>query len=907
MLFDTIPKRKFLVPEVIQTSAMDCGPATLKAMLEGFDISASYGRLREACQTDVDGTSIDSIEDVAVQLGLEAQQTMLPLDNLLLPVSAALPAIVVTRLPNGFTHFVIVWSVHGSFVQIMDPGTGRRWLTKKNFLKDVYIHRQTVSVEDWHNWAKSDGFLKPLCVRMENLKIGGFIIDKLIETAKNGERWQTLAALDASVRMVDSIVNSGGFRKGSEASKALQQIFTNEITMQHDQESMVPINYWSIEPSPNENESDQVILKGAVTITVSGKKEIKDSKEISNEEQLKPLSPELVAALEEESVKPEKELIKAFLEDGWLVIGMLLSGLALATFAVTVEAILFRGLLEITSNFQLIGQRISAMGLLIAFLCAVVALSLPMESIKYRIGRRIETRLRIAFLEKIPRLGDKYFHSRLTSDMTHRAYELRQLRMYPNLAVMFIRVCFEILITTICIIWITPSSAHIAIIATLVVIGVSLMAQPLLNEQSLRLQTLIGAISRFYLDSLLGIVPIRTHRAELSVRREHEGLMVEWARAGISLYKADLLIIGIEALVGAFFTVWILYHFVSNYSDPKGILLLMYWTMKLPQLGKVLASLAQQYPMMRNMLLRLLEPLTSSEESTMYKEDKDDEPYDYTQIISEEGISLSLQDVNVQAGGQTILKEINLKINSNEHVAIVGPSGAGKSSFVGLFLGWHRPNEGKIFIDGKRLNGSMLNKIRSQISWVDPEVQLWNKTLIENLRYGSQDIETSNLSQVIELADLLNMLEKFPNGLQTVLGEGGGLVSGGEGQRVRLGRAMLRDKIRLVIMDEPFRGLDRSTRRELLKKARAFWKKSTLIFISHDVSETLLFDRVLVIENGQIAEDDTPKILSEKKDSRYSMLLKADEAVRNTLWASAEWRRLWLKDGKLDENANNND
>ena len=83
-------KRRFLIPEVIQSSAMDCGPASLKSLLEGFGISASYGRLREACQTDVDGTSIDKLEEAGVQLGLDAAQVMLPVDHLFLEEAEAL-------------------------------------------------------------------------------------------------------------------------------------------------------------------------------------------------------------------------------------------------------------------------------------------------------------------------------------------------------------------------------------------------------------------------------------------------------------------------------------------------------------------------------------------------------------------------------------------------------------------------------------------------------------------------------------------------------------------------------------------------------------------------------------------------------------------------------------------------
>lgn len=91
-----VGRRRFLVPEVVQTSAMDCGPASLKCLLEGFGIPVSYGRLREACQTDVDGTSIDAMEDIAVELGLEAEQIMVPPDYVWMQRRRCL------RLPSSF-------------------------------------------------------------------------------------------------------------------------------------------------------------------------------------------------------------------------------------------------------------------------------------------------------------------------------------------------------------------------------------------------------------------------------------------------------------------------------------------------------------------------------------------------------------------------------------------------------------------------------------------------------------------------------------------------------------------------------------------------------------------------------------------------------------------------------------
>jgi ATP-binding cassette subfamily B protein len=521
-------------------------------------------------------------------------------------------------------------------------------------------------------------------------------------------------------------------------------------------------------------------------------------------------------------------------------------------------------------------------------------------------GRRLEIRFRTAILQKIPRLSDKYFHSRLTSDMTQRVHELRTLRMLPGLGMNILWLSFQIILTMIAVIILVPESAGIALLATCFAVSISFISQPILIEQDMRLRTHLAGMSRFYLDALLGLIPIRTHHAERAVRREHENLLLEWVRTSMDFLKAVTLIGAVESLVQIGFVIWLLSDYIGKGPDPSGILLLFYWTLNLPVLGKTLAGFTQQYPMYRNRILRLLEPLTASEEG---EETRMKESGESSQERSEgkksrqptaTGVSIQLENVMVHAGGQTILKDMNLSVKAGEHIAVVGSSGAGKSSLVGIFLGWHRPAKGNVWVDGKELRGDLLRTLRKETVWVDPEVQLWNRSLFENLCYGTYS-ETPLLSTVIEQADLFSVMETLPNGMKTRLGEGGGLISGGEGQRVRLGRGMLREQIRLVILDEPFRGLDREKRRQLLRKARKHWKDATLIFISHDVSGALTFDRVLVIENGEIAEDDAPSRLAEDADSRYYHLIKSEEAIRRGLWESAEWRHLWLENGRISE------
>ena len=200
------------------------------------------------------------------------------------------------------------------------------------------------------------------------------------------------------------------------------------------------------------------------------------------------------------------------------------------------------------------------------------------------------------------------------------------------------------------------------------------------------------------------------------------------------------------------------------------------------------------------------------------------------------------------------------------------------------------------------INGEDLDvaRLRQSAVWVDPAVQLWNRSLLSNLTYG-QHGGACEVGPAVDGALLRQVLENLPDGLQTKLGEGGALVSGGEGQRVRLARGLLKRDAQRVLLDEPFRWLDREKRHELLERARNFWRGKTMICITHDIAETQGFDRVLVIERGTIVEDGEPAKLARNGSSRYAQLLAAEEQTRSGLWAASLWRRITIQRGDLME------
>lgn len=888
------PRRRWLAPEVIQTSAMDCGPAALKCLLGGYGIEASYGRLREACQTDVDGTSIDTLEAIGFSLGLDLGQTMLPVDWLLLPAAAALPCLVVVRVAGGGTHFLVVWRRVGGWLQLMDPASGRRWVRCADFEKEVYRHEQELPAAMVRRWLGADTPLAVYAARLAALGLAPDAAGALLAAAQEDAGCDGLARLDAALRLAELLASRRALSPGEPARALLAALLAEP--------ERIPARLFAIAAAPDPQPpgpqppgaAPAVRLRGAVFLKVNGPRAEGADPD---------LPAELRAALDEPRPRPGRYLGRLLLEGGRAPLLTLAACALLAAAGSLALGLALRAFSDLRGELPVMGQRLAAVAVVAALAAGLLLVEAPAVAALLQSARQLELRLRLRFATKIPRLADRYFRSRPRSDMAQRAHALHRVRQLPGLASRFLRAGLGLVAGAAGLVWLDPHTALPAALGLIAAFALPLLALPALNEQDFKLRSHAGALTRFNLDALLGHSALRAHGAQHAVTRAYRQLLDEWtmaaARCEAASIRVEVALLAILYCVAA----WLMLAHLGRGGLGSGSLLLAFWALLLPAHALDLARALWQAPALRSATLRLIEPLGALEAGRAAEpgETAGTAAAPATESPARGPAGFVFEAVTVKAGGHTLLDAIELELPAGGHLAVVGPSGAGKSSLLGLLLGWHGPSAGRLLLDGAPLGAERLPALRAATVWIDPEVQLWDASLLDNLVYGAGEGALGEVGRALSAAELETVVEKLRAGLGTRLGESGARFSGGEGQRVRIGRGLLRQDPRLVLLDEPFRGLTRESRERLLARLREVYGGTTLIFVSHDVQQALLFPRVLVIENGKVAEDGPPAELLAKPQGRLRALVRTEEALRERLRGDAGWRRLRLDRGLLAE------
>lgn len=250
-----------------------------------------------------------------------------------------------------------------------------------------------------------------------------------------------------------------------------------------------------------------------------------------------------------------------------------------------------------------------------------------------------------------------------------------------------------------------------------------------------------------------------------------------------------------------------------------------------------------------------------------------------TSIPSKSLGKIEFQDVSFRYDTSvTVLKNISLKIDSNEVVAVVGPTGAGKSSLVSLILRFYDPLKGRVLIDGVDAREMKFAEFRSRISIVPQDPFLFQATILDNIRYGRQDAADEEVLEVARKVGLDEFVKRFPEGYCTMINEAATNLSMGQKQMICFARALLRNP-KILIMDEATSGVDPVAEVQLQKTLSLILKDRTAIIIAHRLSTIRLADRIVVLQAGEIVEEGPFDELVEKRGgvfaNMYAMQFKS--------------------------------
>ncbi len=235
-------------------------------------------------------------------------------------------------------------------------------------------------------------------------------------------------------------------------------------------------------------------------------------------------------------------------------------------------------------------------------------------------------------------------------------------------------------------------------------------------------------------------------------------------------------------------------------------------------------------------------------------------PAEDLQLSSEKVASIEsvrFENVSFQHASSVrpVLDNISFKVRRGETIAVVGPSGSGKTTLMKLLVGLYWPAKGAFFYNEQQGNNTDFHQLRSQIGLVTQDTQLFSGTIKENLLFANKDASDELINDVLHKAACQNLLGRANMGVETLIGEGGLKVSGGERQRLAIARALIRDAS-LLIFDEATSALDSLTEESIAKTIRhiSSQKKYITIMIAHRLSTVMFADRIYVLEAGKIIE-----------------------------------------------------
>lgn len=878
-------RRQFKIPESIQISSMDCGPAALKSILAGFGLDLGYPQIRQLCSTSADGASIDTLEQVALDLGIECEQNLVLNDDVFINGLDNLPAIVPIELPAGDIHFICIWRKLFGYVQVMDPQRGRYWVKYSELVNKLHQYTTQLDIVDWQQWFNSEIYQQMFLKRLTKLGFNG-ALEVTFATAGQRENARESLFLDALLRYCLHLRIE--VKLSAEAVEKVAQSLLRQLADYAAQpwlhQPVIPDGFWPAqfpkEQLLSEEHPELVNMSGAVVLHFSG---------------YTPAENPTDTPAPAKKPSGEASLFGYYyqqLSDNQLTFLLTIACTFVTALGIALATLLLRVTVDLSAYIHDTLSISMLMPAIMGFFLLMVVIELPSVVLGQWFGRRLELLNRLKFFHSLTRISAGFINSRPISDLSDRSHQLAILRDMPTSVVASLRFLFEMFIISAAILYFEPRLYGILIIAIGGYFMLPWLNHKMLKEKDFSVKTHSSAANKVYLEALKGNIVLKLHGGENAILRESLMRICGWAESSMDYLKAQIMFNTLAMGLSYSMSALVLYYFAQLESVHNGFsLLLLFWILTIPGIAEELVNSLAKIPRFRSITIRLRE---------MTELDTDQapaSPVNQSPKPSFTPSSLKFVDLSITRFGCKVIEQINIEIKAGEQVAIVGASGAGKSSLLSILSGAEEDYQGDIWLNDKNWRDLDQPEFFKQSVWITPQVWLFNDTILHNLLFDAE--REVDLNEVLNIAALSQFVSEKEAGLQTPIGENGGLLSGGEGQRIRMARGVAKSNANLVILDEAFRGLERSTRQSLLALIRKKWPHSTLLNVSHDINEVLSFKRVLVMHDGRVIEDADPNQLILQKDSHFYHLAHNERGGEQHL--QQHWQKIMLSKGNIDK------
>jgi len=468
-------------------------------------------------------------------------------------------------------------------------------------------------------------------------------------------------------------------------------------------------------------------------------------------------------------------------------------------------------------------------------------------------SRWIEFELKNDLYNKYQQLTAYFFQRHSTGDLMARLSEdVGKVRMYVGPALMYginLIVLFVIVIATM---WRVNATLTLYVLLPLPLLSVAIYyVNNIILTRSTAIQQQLGRINAIAQESYSGIRVIKTYGLETRFMQLFQKEVSAYKNKSLDLAKADALFFPLTLLLIGVST--ILTIFVGGLQVAKGeitpgniaefVIYVNMLTWPVTSVGWV-ASMVQQAAASQtriNAIMAEVPEFKSDEGATL----------EATGNVVFNQVSFSYPNNQEWA-----LREVSFEIKPSQTLGIVGRTGSGKSTIAQLLLRLYDPQQGAVTIGGSDLKTGHLSHWRSAVGYVPQDVFLFSDTIFNNIAFGKVGASEEEVWQAARMAALESTINQFPDGMNTLLGERGVTLSGGQKQRVAIARALLKEPA-LFVFDDCLSALDASTEKEVLQNIRELSKPCTSIIISHRISSVAHADMILVLDQGQIAEQGT--------------------------------------------------